>query len=87
MSEVAIVSKIHTLYPDAAIDIDGEGCNFELFVISNGFQDMAVVKRQQSLLNLFSEELVSGKLHALSVKAKTFAEMEANRSHLVQLEM
>lgn len=87
ITEQEIVSRIHTLYPDAAVDINGEGCDFEMFVLTNAFADVSALKRQQTLLNLFSEELTSGKIHALSIKAKTYAEMEKANTHLVQIEM
>ncbi|PIP01612.1 MAG: BolA family transcriptional regulator [Zetaproteobacteria bacterium CG23_combo_of_CG06-09_8_20_14_all_54_7] len=64
----------------------GEGCNLELLVISDGFQSMPVMKRQQSLLKLFADDLTSGRLHAISIKAKSPAEMNAANTHLVQLE-
>jgi len=87
MNEDDIIKRIRVLYPDAAIDIQGEGCDFEVFVISNTFQGMPIVKRQQSILHLFAAELADGKLHALSIRAKTYAEMEEAKSHLVQLEI
>ncbi|OIO67445.1 MAG: hypothetical protein AUJ56_10010 [Zetaproteobacteria bacterium CG1_02_49_23] len=87
MQDKEIIARIHSLYPDAAVDINGEGCKFELFIISNEFEGMSVVKRQQSLLKLFGEELKNGKMHALSIKARTYAEMDSANSHLVQLEM
>ena len=82
-----IVARVRSLYPDAAVDINGEGCNFELFIISNDFEGMPVMKRQQSLLKLFADLLGSGKMHALSIKARTYAEMASANSHLVQLDM
>jgi len=82
-----IVAKVQSLYVDAKVDVNGEGCNLELLVISDGFQSMPVMKRQQSLLKLFADELKSGKLHALSVRCKTAAEVAASSSQFVQLEM
>jgi len=87
MQENEIVSRIQALYADAAVDINGEGCNFEIFIISNEFEGQSMVKRQQALLQLFGDELASGKMHALTIKAKTYAEVAAAKSHLVQLEM
>ncbi len=42
------------------------------------------LKRQQPILGLFREELASGKLHALSVKARTVEE-QAKQGGLVSL--
>lgn len=71
MNEEDIVSRVKGLYPDATVDVAGADCNFELYVISDSLEGMGLLKRQQSILGLFKDELASGKLHALSVKAKT----------------
>jgi acid stress-induced BolA-like protein IbaG/YrbA len=86
MNEEEIVSRIKSRYADAIVDVDGEGCSFEVFIISDGFKDLNALKRQQSILGLFQDELKSGKLHALSVIAKTKVEREAS-SGLVQIKL
>ncbi len=71
MNEQEIIDRVQGLYPDAKIDVAGADCNFELYVIADAMEGMGLLKRQQSILGLFKDELASGKLHALSVKAKT----------------
>jgi len=84
MDSQEIVARIHTLYPDARIDIAGENCSFELFVIDEAFDGMNTLQRQRPILALFTDELASCKLHALSVKART-PEEQAKQSGLVNL--
>ncbi len=79
--------RIGELYADARIRIEGEGCNLELVVISEGFAGMPVLRRQKDILKLFEAELKSGALHALSIRARTPAEVAASSSTLVQLQM
>lgn len=86
MNEEEIIGRIKAEYPDAIIDAEGEGCSYELYIISDGFKDLNALKRQQSILALFQEELKSGKLHALSVRAKTPAE-QAGSNGLVQIQL
>jgi len=81
-----IVSRIATLHPDATIDVSGEDCSFAVYVISEDFAGKLTMQRQQPILALFSEELGGGKLHALSVTAKTPTEMQAIGG-LVQIQM
>lgn len=71
-----IVNRINTLHPNATIDISGEDCSFAVYVISDEFVGKMTMQRQQPILALFAAELCSGKLHALSVTAKTPAEMQ-----------
>jgi BolA protein len=85
MDENEIVDRITSLYPDAVIDINGADCSFEIYVISELFDGKSSLQRQQSLLDLFKGELKAGKLHALSIKARTPAERAAI-SGLVQIQ-
>ena len=65
MDEQAIIARIQTLYPDAAVDINGADCNFEVYVVSDSLGGKSTLQRQRSILDLFRDELKSGKLHAL----------------------
>lgn len=71
MNEEDIIARVKALYPDALIDVAGADCNFELYVISDAMDGMGLLQRQQVILGLFKDELATGKLHALSIKAKT----------------
>ena len=86
MSEAEIIRRIKELYPDAIIDIAGADCSFEVYVISDSFTSIGTLQRQKSILGLFKDEITSGKLHALSVKAKTHEE-QASNAGLVQIQL
>ena len=84
MKEEVIIERVRTLYPDAVIDVAGEDCNFELYIISNAFKGLNTLQRQKPILGLFREEIRSGALHALTIKAKTPDEQNSH-SGLVQI--
>lgn len=84
MNEEEIVSRIQGMYPNASIDVAGEDCSFEVYVIDDGFAGMNTLQRQKPILALFSDEIKTGKLHALSVKAKTSAELQGGAG-LIQI--
>lgn len=86
MTEDEIVSRVSALHPGAVIDVAGEDCSFELYVISDDFAGKNTLERQRPILALFSDDLASGRLHALSVKARTPAEQSA-QGGLVQITM
>lgn len=86
MTEEEITTRIRALYPDAAMEVAGADCSFELYIISEDFAGMNTLQRQQSILGLFRDELATGKLHALSIKAKTPQE-QAGSTGLVQLQL
>lgn len=85
MNDSEIVQRVAKLYPDAIIDVAGADCNFEIYVISTRFTGMNLLQRQKSVLALFKDEITTGKLHALSVKAKTPQEQSASNG-LVQIQ-
>ena len=84
MNAEEIIKRIQTEYPGSTVDVDGEGCSFEVFIISDGFKQLNALKRQQAILALFKTELQSGKLHALSVKART-REEQSGMGGLIQI--
>ena len=74
MTEEEIAERVRALYPDAVVDVAGEDCNFELYVISEAFAGLGPLQRQKPILGLFKDEIASGAMHALSIKAKSPAE-------------
>ena len=86
-----IQSAIEQAIPAALVFLEGEGCDFTSIVISDSFQGLSLVKRQQMVLAPVSDWLASGTLHAFSVKAYTAAEWEnrqaAAAGSLVQIQL
>jgi acid stress-induced BolA-like protein IbaG/YrbA len=76
MNQQDLINRIKQRYPDAQIGVSGEGCNFEVNVTTSAFEDMKSLQRQRSILTLFNEEISSGELHALTVRAKTPKEVQ-----------
>jgi len=87
MNENEIIERVRTLFPNAVIDVAGEDCSFALYIIDAAFAEMNTLQRQKPVLALFKDEISSGKLHALSVKAKTPSEQQAQAgAGLVQIQ-
>lgn len=76
MKPEEIVERIQAAYPDARIEPDGADCSFSVTVISRAFAGLSPIQRQRPLLALFRDDIASGRLHALSVIAKTPEEAE-----------
>lgn len=86
MNESEIIARVRTLHPEAVIDIAGEDCSFELYVVSQSFAGQNILQRQKPILALFKDEIRNGTLHALSVKAKTPDEL-TGQAGLVQISL
>ncbi len=74
MDKAKLHERILAHLPDAKVTIDGEGCNLSCVVKSAEFEGVTLLDRQKQILALVSEEIKSGELHALSIKARTPAE-------------
>ena len=74
--EISVVKEmIQGQIKDAKITVEGEDCNFSVTVVSDQFQGKLPVARQKSVLSIFKDQLATGELHALTVKALTPAEV------------
>ena len=78
MNEQELIKRIQGIYPDAEISVSGESCSFEVNVTTPAFSDMKSLQRQRSILTLFNQEIASGELHALTVRAKTPEETQSS---------
>jgi acid stress-induced BolA-like protein IbaG/YrbA len=85
MDQQEIIERVKRLYPDALVDLEGADCSFEMIIISEVFEGLNTLKRQQPILALFKDELAKGTLHALTVKAKTPKE-QSGSAGLVQIQ-
>ncbi len=86
MEAAEIEKKILEIVPDAELDVSGADCDFSVSIISEAFEGLPTMKRQQMILGGFSDLLTSGALHALSIKAYTMDEWnKKSNSGLVQL--
>jgi acid stress-induced BolA-like protein IbaG/YrbA len=73
--EIAEIRElIQTGIPDGEVSVSGEGCNFSVVVVSEAFESMSAVKRQQRVLETVKEPRGTGALHAISMKVYTPSE-------------
>ncbi|WAK01255.1 Grx4 family monothiol glutaredoxin [Methylobacter sp. YRD-M1] len=90
LSAAEVEALVRQGIPDAQVFIEGTGCDLSLAVVSEQFTDLSPVKEQQLVLATLKEPLASGKLHAVSVKAYTQDEWQAqqarNDSGLLQIQ-
>jgi len=88
MAAGEVVARIEKTLPGAAVDVEGADCNFSVTVISDAFEGLLPVKRQQRVLDGFTDVFASGDLHALTIKAFTAREWEAkNTAGFVQISL
>lgn len=75
MTPEQIIERIKAEYPDADVIPEGSDCNFSVKIVSQAFEGKNPLQRQRPIMALFKEEITDGSLHALSITAKTPAEI------------
>lgn len=62
---------IESQLEDSQVMTAGEGCNFEITVISNQFAGLTPVKKQQLVYACLTKQIASGDIHAVTIKTYT----------------
>ncbi|MFT6466388.1 BolA family protein [Halopseudomonas sp.] len=68
MHAVEVKKLIEAQLADTQVEVEGEGCNFQLLVISDSLAALSPVKRQQQIYALLNEQIADGSIHAVSMK-------------------
>lgn len=79
MSPEDVKRLIETGIPGSEALISGEGCNLAATVISDSFEGKTMLAEQKMVYATVNDLIASGELHALTIKAYTPAEWEAEQ--------
>ena len=71
MTTDEIQKKIELAIKDSIVTMQGDGCNCSTVVVSSAFEGMSLLARQKMVLATVRENIDSGELHALTIKART----------------
>jgi monothiol glutaredoxin len=89
--QAEVSALIEKAYPNALIDIVGEGCDLTITVVSDLFSELPMMKQHQGVMATLAELLASGRLHAVSLKTYTCEQWNALHpsvnSSLLQIQM
>lgn len=70
-----IQAKIEEGIENASVTMEGDGCSCATTVVSQAFEGKSLLERQKMVLATVRKDIDSGELHALSIKARTPAEI------------
>jgi acid stress-induced BolA-like protein IbaG/YrbA len=70
-----IKKRLLSGFENADITMEGDGCSCSAMIVSDEFEGQSLLNRQKKVLALVSEEIKSGELHALTIKARTNSEL------------
>ena len=75
MNPEKIQQLIQQGMPSASVDVSGGEGKFIAQVVSDDFNQLSLIKRHKLVYACVHDEIASGELHALTIIAKTSAEM------------
>ena len=68
MQAVEVKSFLEEKLPGSQVEVEGEGCNFQLNVISDELAGLSPVKRQQAIYAHLNPWIANGSIHAVTMK-------------------
>ena len=69
-----IEARLRDALSEAEVVVDGDGNRFTIDVVSDHFEGLSRVKRQQVVYAAIDDLIASGAIHAVTIKAGTKAE-------------
>lgn len=77
MDNAQVKALIEAGMPGATVEMLGDDCNMSVQVVSEAFEGKTLIQRHRMVMETVKAHIASNELHALSVKAKTPAELAA----------
>ncbi|MDL2188029.1 BolA family transcriptional regulator [Pseudomonas sp. ChxA] len=68
MQALEVKSFLEGKLPETIVEVEGEGCNFQLNVISDELVALSPVKRQRQVYDHLSPWITDGSIHAVTMK-------------------
>ena len=79
MNPDELIARIQQAIPDASVQPSGEGCSFNVQVVSASFADESLIKRHRRVMATLNDLIASGALHAVTLQ--TYTPDELSRKH------
>lgn len=63
-------------FPDADIDVQTDGYHYDLVLVSDDFEGLTPVKKQQMVYAAINDNIADGSMHAVNMKLFTRAQWQ-----------
>lgn len=71
MQPIEVKEFLEEKIPNVQVEVEGEGCNFQLNIISDELYSLSPVKRQQQIYSHLNSWIEDGRIHAITMKFYT----------------
>ena len=68
MQAIEVKNLLEEKLPGTQVEVEGEGCNFQLNLISDELAGLSPVKRQQQIYAHLNDWIANGAIHAVTMK-------------------
>jgi acid stress-induced BolA-like protein IbaG/YrbA len=79
MTEFEVNQLVLAKIPDAQVELQINGNSFMLKIISDAFDGLRPLKRQQLVYSCIDKQIKSGEMHAVTMQLYTVAEWEKQK--------
>lgn len=77
MANQIAIEQLQVAFKDAHIEVSGDGSHFDVLVVSDDFEGLRAVKKQQMVYAVLNDQIATGAMHAVNMKLFTKAEWAA----------
>ena len=78
MNSQQVKALLESSIENSVVNAEGEGCNFQVNVVSPVFAGKRSVQRQQMIYAVLHERIASGEIHAVTMTTQTPEEAAGN---------
>lgn len=71
-----VKSLLESRLANARVEVNGDGRHFDIVVVSDAFEGLSRVKKQQLVYGALEAEIAAGTIHAVNMKTFTTAEWQ-----------
>ncbi|MGR6873495.1 BolA family protein [Pseudomonas sp. HK3] len=80
MSPEDLQTLLEEKLPHCQVSVDGDGYKYEITVVTDEFEGLNPVKRQQYVYAALNEKITDGSVHAVTIKTYTQAQWAQQQS-------
>lgn len=77
MDAATVKALLQQHLPDCEFHVQGEGSHYDIVAVGEVFAGLRPVKKQQLVYGALTEEIASGAVHAVNIRALTPEEWQA----------
>ncbi len=71
MNEQEVITQLKDAFTDAHVELSSDGSHFNVLIVSDDFEGLRAVKKQQMVYAVLNDRIASGAMHAVNMQLFT----------------